>query len=57
MCPCIAKPSFRAVGITNDADLEAFFRAQERCRAFDIDMVMMPCSETEYLGPGHPPGT
>ncbi|MFA5398526.1 MAG: nucleoside 2-deoxyribosyltransferase [Methanomicrobiales archaeon] len=56
MCPCIAKPSFRAVGITNDADLEAFFRAQERCRAFDIDMVMMPCSETEYLGPEHPPG-
>ncbi|WAI02506.1 nucleoside 2-deoxyribosyltransferase [Methanogenium organophilum] len=56
MCPCIASPSLRAVGITKDADLRAFFRAQERCRAFDIDAVMMPCSETEFLGPDHPPG-
>lgn len=56
MCPCIANPSLRAVGITKDADLQAFSRAQERCRAFGIDAVMMPCSETEYLGPDHPPG-
>lgn len=56
MCPCIAAPSLRAVGITKDADLQAFSRAQERCRAFGIDVVMMPCSETEYLGPNHPPG-
>lgn len=56
MCPCIAKPSLRAVGITKNADLEAFSRAQERCRAFGIETVMMPCSETEYLGPDHPPG-
>ncbi|KAF1078083.1 nucleoside 2-deoxyribosyltransferase [Methanogenium sp. MK-MG] len=56
MCPCIAAPSLRAVGITKDADLLAFARAQERCRAFGIDAVMMPCSETQYLGPDHPPG-
>jgi nucleoside 2-deoxyribosyltransferase/predicted secreted protein len=56
MCPCIATPSLRAVGITKDADLRAFARAQERCRTFGIDTVMMPCSETEYLGPDHPPG-
>ena len=56
MCPCIADPSLRAVGITKNADLEAFSRAQERCRAFGIETVQMPCSETEYLGPEHPPG-
>ncbi|WFN34131.1 nucleoside 2-deoxyribosyltransferase [Methanogenium sp. S4BF] len=56
MCPCIAAPSLRAVGITNDADLRAFSQAQERCRAFGIESVMMPCSETVYLGPDHPPG-
>lgn len=56
MCPCIAAPSLRAVGITKDADLLAFSRAQERCRAFGIETVMMPCSETIYLGPDHPPG-
>lgn len=56
MCPCIETPSLRAVGITKDADLQAFSQAQERCRAFGIDTVMMPCSETEYLGPEHPPG-
>ncbi len=56
MCPCIATPLLRAVGITNDADLRAFSRAQERCRACNIDVVMMPCSETEYLGPEHLPG-
>lgn len=56
MCPCIADPSLRAVGITKNADLGAFSRAQERCRAFGIETVEMPCSETEYLGPEHPPG-
>ena len=56
MCPCIGTPSIRAVGITKDADLQAFSHAQERCRAFGIDTVMMPCSETKYLGPDHPPG-
>ena len=56
MCPCIAKPSLRAVGITKDADIRAFSQAKERCRAFGIDMVMMPCSETKYMGTKHPPG-
>ena len=56
MCPCIAAPSLRAVGITNDDDLRAFSQAQERCRAFDIDIVLVPCSEAEYLGPDHLPG-
>jgi nucleoside 2-deoxyribosyltransferase/predicted secreted protein len=56
MCPCIATPSLRAVGITKDADLLAFSQAKERCRAFGIDAVMMPCSETDYLGPDRPPG-
>ncbi len=56
MCPCIAAPSLRAVGITKDADLRAFSQAQERCREFGIDSVMMPCSETIYLGSRHPPG-
>ena len=56
MCPCIATPSLRAVGITKDADLRAFSQVKERCRAFGIDTVMMPCSETEYLGADHLPG-
>ncbi len=56
MCPCIATPSLRAVGITKDADIRAFSRSKERCRVFGIDTVMMPCSETEYLGSDHLPG-
>ena len=53
MCPCIVTPFLRAVGITNDADLEAFSRAQERCRAFGIDVVMIDISDGLCADLGH----
>ena len=56
-CPCILNPSLRAEGITHPSDLELFRKVQERCRHFDIEMIPLPCPETEYLGLGRKPGT
>jgi nucleoside 2-deoxyribosyltransferase/predicted secreted protein len=55
--PCILNPALRADGITKPSDLEAFRRTQDRCRAFGIEAVPLPCPETLYLGPGRQPGT
>lgn len=55
--PCILNPALRAEGITRPADLELFRRAQDRCRRFGIEMVPLPCPETEHLGAGRRPGT
>jgi nucleoside 2-deoxyribosyltransferase/predicted secreted protein len=55
--PCILDPALRAKGITKPSDIEAFLRAGERCKKFGIEMVPLPCPETEYLGPERTPGT
>jgi len=55
--PCILTPALRAEGITKPSDLEAFGRTKERCRAFGIDMIPLPCPETLFLGRNRKPGT
>ncbi|KQC05039.1 MAG: nucleoside 2-deoxyribosyltransferase [Methanoculleus sp. SDB] len=57
MCPCVQDPSLRAEGITRQEDINAFAACSERCRRFGIEMVLMPCPETEYLGRGRKPGS
>jgi len=57
MCPCILHPGLRARGITRESDLHAFEKAIERCRAFGLDIVPLPCPETLYLGKDRGPGT
>jgi len=55
--PCILNPALRAEGITRSSDLKFFRRAAERCEEFGIEMVPLPCPETQYLGPSRRPGT
>jgi len=55
--PCVLNPSLRAEGITKPSDLEAYRKAKERCKKFNIEMVPLPCPETIYLGPDRKPGT
>lgn len=55
--PCLLNPALRAEGITKPSDIEAFRRTRERCDAFGIRMVPLPCPETLYLGPARTPGT
>jgi nucleoside 2-deoxyribosyltransferase/predicted secreted protein len=55
--PCILHPELRAKGITKPSDLEVFGRARERCKKFGIEMLPLPCPETEYLGSDRKPGT
>lgn len=55
--PCICNPALRAEGITKPSDLEAFERTKNRCLAFGIEMIPLPCPETLFLGPGRIPGT
>lgn len=55
--PCILHPELRATGITRPADLVLFERAIARCKHFGIEMVPLPCPETEYLGRDRKPGT
>ena len=55
--PCVLNPSLRAEGITKPSDLEAFRKAKERCKRFNIEMIPLPCPETLYLGPDRKPGT
>ncbi len=57
MCPCILHPELRARGITRGTDLQAFGKAIERCRMFEIEIVPLPCPETLYLGSDRDPGT
>jgi nucleoside 2-deoxyribosyltransferase/predicted secreted protein len=55
--PCILHPELRATGITKPSDLVLFERTIARCKCFDIEMVLLPCPETLYLGPDRRPGT
>ncbi len=55
--PCILNPALRAEGITKPSDLEAFERTKARCNAFGIEMVLMACPESIFLGPARRPGT
>jgi nucleoside 2-deoxyribosyltransferase/predicted secreted protein len=55
--PCIINPALRAKGITKPSDLVLFERTIERCKKFNIEMIPLPCPETEYLGPDRKPGT
>ncbi|MDD1677041.1 MAG: nucleoside 2-deoxyribosyltransferase [Methanomicrobiales archaeon] len=56
-CPCIQEPALRPPGITEETLLNAFSSARERCRAFGIDFVPLPCPETTYLGKERAPTT
>lgn len=55
--PCILNPQLRAEGITKPSDLALFNKVKERCRKFAVDMVPLPCPETQYLGADRMPGT
>jgi nucleoside 2-deoxyribosyltransferase/predicted secreted protein len=55
--PCILNPELRARGITRKEDLEWYGRAAERCRKFNIEIVLLPCPETLFLGPDREPAT
>jgi nucleoside 2-deoxyribosyltransferase/predicted secreted protein len=57
VCPCILHPDLRARGITSPRDLELFSRAQERCRRFGLEMILLPCPESMYLGKEREPAT
>jgi len=55
--PCILSPSLRAKGITHPSDIALFARSIGRCKKFGIEVVPLPCPETQYLGPDREPGT
>lgn len=55
--PCILNPALRAEGITKPSDIEAFRCTRERCDAFGVRMVPLPCPETLFLGSARAPGT
>jgi predicted secreted protein len=55
--PCILNPSLRAKGITHPSDIALFARSIGRCKKFGIEVVPLPCPETQYLGPDREPGT
>ncbi len=55
-CPCIADPSLRANGITTKEDIEAFRRCITRCRRAGIEIRLLPCLESIYLGLNRDPG-
>jgi nucleoside 2-deoxyribosyltransferase/predicted secreted protein len=55
--PCVLQPGLRAEGITKPSDLELFKKTVERCNKFGIEIVPLPCPETQYLGSNRKPGT
>ncbi len=55
-CPCIADMTLRAEGITDTRLRKACKKALHRCKEFGIDVVFLPCPETEYRGRGRKPG-
>ncbi|MDO9540367.1 MAG: nucleoside 2-deoxyribosyltransferase [Methanocalculus sp.] len=57
VAPCILDPTLRAEGITRDEDLRVYDRCLDRCRAFGLDIVPLPCPETLYLGRVRGPAT
>lgn len=57
VCPCILDPSLRARGITDEEDLLWFGKVRARCETLGIEMVLLPCPETIFLGQDREPGT
>jgi nucleoside 2-deoxyribosyltransferase/predicted secreted protein len=55
--PCVLQLGLRADGITRPSDLDAFEKTVERCAKFGIELILLPCPETLYLGAGRKPGT
>ncbi len=55
--PCVLNPGLRAEGITKPLDLELFANVIERCNKFGIEIIPLPCPESQYLGPDRKPGT
>jgi len=55
--PCILSPALRAKGITHPSDIAFFAKSIGRCKKFGIEVVPLPCPETQYLGPDREPGT
>jgi nucleoside 2-deoxyribosyltransferase/predicted secreted protein len=55
--PCVLRPGLRADGITKPSDLELFAKTIERCHKFGIEIIPLPCPESQYLGPDRKPGT
>ncbi|MBN1167038.1 MAG: nucleoside 2-deoxyribosyltransferase [Methanospirillaceae archaeon] len=54
-CPCVRDTTLRAEGITDTGLRKACKKALRRCKEFGIDVVFLPCPETEYLGRGRKP--
>lgn len=54
--PCILHPELRATGITSAEDKVIFSRCIDRFKAFNIDIVELPCPETQYFGSDRIPG-
>lgn len=48
--PCVLSEKFRANGITTNVDRGVWSACVERCECFGIEMVPLPCPETEFLG-------
>ena len=57
VAPCIVNPALRARGITTDEDRDYFRRCLERCCEWNVEVVPLPCPETDYLGMGREPGS
>ena len=55
--PCILSPALRAKGITHPSDIALFAKSIGRCKKFGIEVVPLPCPETQYLGADREPGT
>lgn len=55
--PCVLQPALRAEGITKPSDLGMFAKTVERCNKFGIEIITLPCPESQYLGPDRKPGT
>ncbi len=53
--PCIRDPSLRAEGITDEELKESFQKSIMRCERFGIEIIYLPCPETQYLGRGRKP--
>lgn len=55
--PCILNEKLRADGITTDADRAVWAACIRRCGELGIEMVLLPCPETRYLGVPRSPGS
>ncbi len=57
VCPCCIHPHLRADGITSEIDLKNYIKSLNRCKEFGLEVISLPCPETEYLGNKRKPGT